>query len=233
MPTTFAYNLLKTHLLANFSCVIAASANVCSQKIAGVKRLNSDTVVAYGLFGLIFTGPLSHLFYQWLDRVTQDRRFRGILMLLGERALFAPIITALSLYFITRFEGKDHEEGVGNLNDLYKMILLNNWKFLTLPVLINLRFVPPMVSSFGIVASSFSLLKASSFFSASRARCQPHRLLLDRFPVGEAPKDRSSSPPGRGAAKLLSDRAGLVLALCRRVSSVRTGMTTVVQRACK
>ena len=128
-----------------FSCVIAASANVCSQKIAGVKRINSDSVVAYGLFGLIFTGPLSHLFYQWLDRVTQDRRFRGLLMLLGERTLFAPIITALSLYFITRFEGKDHEEGMSNMNDLYKMILVNNWKFLTLPVLINLRYVPPML----------------------------------------------------------------------------------------
>lgn len=127
------------------SCVIAASANICSQKIAGAKRLNSDSVLAYGLFGLIFTGPLSHLFYQWLDRVTQDRRFRGLLMLLGERALFAPAITALSLYFITRFEGKDHDEGVTNLTDLYKMILVNNWKFLTLPVLINLRFVPPML----------------------------------------------------------------------------------------
>lgn len=66
-------------------------------------------------------------------------------MLLGERALFAPVITALSLYFITRFEGKDHEEGVSNMNDLYKMILVNNWKFLTFPVLINLRFVPPML----------------------------------------------------------------------------------------
>lgn len=68
------------------------------------------------------------------------------MMLLGERAIFAPAITALSLYFITRFEGKSHEDGVSNLNDLYKLILVNNWKYLTLPVLINFRFVPPMVS---------------------------------------------------------------------------------------
>lgn len=59
--------------------------------------------------------------------------------------MFAPAITALSLYFITRFEGKGHEDGVSNLNDLYKMILVNNWKYLTLPVFINFRFVPPMV----------------------------------------------------------------------------------------
>lgn len=127
------------------SCVVAASANYCSQKIAGTKRVNTDTLVAYGLFGLIFTGPLSHFFYQWLDRLTQDNRFKVILMLLGERALFAPAITALSLYFITRFEGNNHEVGVANMEQLYQTILLNNWKYLTLPVLINFRFVPPML----------------------------------------------------------------------------------------
>lgn len=127
------------------SCVIATSANYCSQKIAGTKKVNSDILVAYGLFGLIFTGPLSHLFYQWLERITNDLRFKQLLMLLGERAIFAPAITALSLYFITRFEGKSHEDGVSNLNDLYKLILVNNWKYLTLPVLINFRFVPPML----------------------------------------------------------------------------------------
>ncbi|EAT41845.1 AAEL006538-PB [Aedes aegypti] len=127
------------------SCVIASSANYCSQKIAGTKKVNTDTLVAYGLFGLIFTGPLSHLFYQWLERITNDRRFKQLMMLLGERAIFAPAITALSLYFITRFEGKSHEDGVSNLNDLYKLILVNNWKYLTMPVLINFRFVPPML----------------------------------------------------------------------------------------
>lgn len=127
------------------SCVIATSANYCSQKIGGVKKVNTDTLVAYGLFGLIFTGPVSHFFYQWLDRITQDRRFKQMLMLLGERALFVPAISALSLYFITRFEGKSHEDGVFIMNDLYKMIVVNNWKYLTLPVLINFRFVPPML----------------------------------------------------------------------------------------
>ena len=138
--------MFTSYLRFFFSCVIATSANYCSQKIAGTKKVNSDTLVAYGLFGLIFTGPLSHVFYQWLERITNDHRFKQLLMLLGERAIFAPAITALSLYFITRFEGKSHEDGVSNLNDLYKLILVNNWKYLTLPVLINFRFVPPMVS---------------------------------------------------------------------------------------
>lgn len=158
------------------SCVIATSANYCSQKIVGVKNANTDTLVAYGLFGLIFTGPLSHLFYQWLDRVTQDRRFRQMLMLLGERAIFAPVITALSLYFITRFEGKNHEEGVSNLNDLYKMIVVNNWKYLTLPVLINFKFVPPMLRVLVANLIGFCWIV---FLSAKRRKAEIRRRLAE------------------------------------------------------
>lgn len=158
------------------SCVIATSANYCSQKIVGVKNANTDTLVAYGLFGLIFTGPLSHLFYQWLDRVTQDRRFRQLLMLLGERAIFAPVITALSLYFITRFEGKNHEEGVSNLNDLYKMIVVNNWKYLTLPVLINFKFVPPMLRVLVANLIGFCWIV---FLSAKRRKAEIRRRLAE------------------------------------------------------
>uniref|UniRef100_A0A182MGR2 Peroxisomal membrane protein 2 n=1 Tax=Anopheles culicifacies TaxID=139723 RepID=A0A182MGR2_9DIPT len=127
------------------SCVIASSANLVSQKLGGVKQVNTDSVLAYGLFGLIFTGPLSHFFYNWLDRITNDTRFKKLLMLLGERALFAPVITALSLYFISRFEYKSHDVALGNLITQYQSILRGNWKYLTLPVFINFNYVPPML----------------------------------------------------------------------------------------
>ncbi|XP_058464121.1 PXMP2/4 family protein 3 [Malaya genurostris] len=154
------------------SCVIATSANLCSQKIAGTKKINTDSLVAYGLFGLIFSGPLSHFFYLWLDRITEDRRFKQMLMLLGERAFFAPALSALSLYFITRFEGKTHEEGVKNLNDLYRIIVLNNWKYLTLPVLINFRFVPPMLR---VLVANFIGFCWIIFLSAKRRKVEQRR----------------------------------------------------------
>uniref|UniRef100_A0A2M3ZAN5 Putative peroxisomal membrane protein 2 pxmp2 n=1 Tax=Anopheles braziliensis TaxID=58242 RepID=A0A2M3ZAN5_9DIPT len=154
------------------SCVIASSANLASQKLTGAKQLNTDSVLAYGLFGLIFTGPLSHFFYGWLDRVTNDVRFKKLLMLLGERLLFAPTITALSLYFISRFEYKSHDEAIINLVTLFRSVLRGNWKFLTLPVFINFNYVPPMLRVLFANIIGFSWIL---FLSAKRRKAEQRR----------------------------------------------------------
>ncbi|ETN61385.1 peroxisomal membrane protein 2, pxmp2 [Anopheles darlingi] len=154
------------------SCVIASSANLASQKLTGAKQLNTDSVLAYGLFGLIFTGPLSHYFYGWLDRVTNDVRFKKLLMLLGERLVFAPTITALSLYFISRFEYKSHDEAIINLITLFRSVLRGNWKFLTLPVFINFNYVPPMLRVLFANIIGFCWIL---FLSAKRRKAEQRR----------------------------------------------------------
>ncbi|XP_050095023.1 peroxisomal membrane protein 2 [Anopheles aquasalis] len=154
------------------SCVIASSANLASQKLTGAKQLNTDSVLAYGLFGLIFTGPLSHFFYGWLDRVTNDVRFKKLLMLLGERLFFAPTITALSLYFISRFEYKTHDEAIINLVTLFRSVLRGNWKFLTLPVFINFNYVPPMLRVLFANIIGFCWIL---FLSAKRRKAEQRR----------------------------------------------------------
>lgn len=66
--------------------------------------------------------------------------------LLFERLIFAPIMQAFSLYTLARFEGKNHAAAMKQLVALYLPVLQANWKWLTMFQIINLAFVPPIVS---------------------------------------------------------------------------------------
>lgn len=95
----------------------------------------------------MFGGTLPHFFYQWLERaIPEGLRLRKLFQFFLERFGFTPIYQALSLYFLSRFEGKNHEFALGNLKKLYWPVLVANWKYLSLLILFNVTFVPPMVS---------------------------------------------------------------------------------------
>lgn len=100
---------------------------------------------AYSLFGLIFGGSVPHYFFKMIEKVVPDMEYKRFAEFILERLTYAPIFTALSLYFLTIFEGKAPEEALKNLKRLYVNILLTNWKYLTLPVFINFNFIPPML----------------------------------------------------------------------------------------
>lgn len=80
-----------------------------------------------------------------IEKVVPDMEYKRFAEFILERLTYAPIFTALSLYFLTIFEGKAPEEALKNLKRLYVNILLTNWKYLTLPVFINFNFIPPML----------------------------------------------------------------------------------------
>lgn len=93
-------------------------------------------------------GPFAHYFYELIGKIVPDVRFRRILEFLLERFTFAPIFVALSLYFLTIFEGKSMDQATLNVLKLYKSVLMANWRYLTLPVFLNFNFVPPMLRVF-------------------------------------------------------------------------------------
>lgn len=66
--------------------------------------------------------------------------------LLLERLIYAPLMQAFSLYTLARFEGKNHKAALKQLYALYMPVLEANWKWLTLFQIINLAFIPPIVS---------------------------------------------------------------------------------------
>lgn len=120
---------------------------ITSQKVSG-QPLNLNSVFAYGAFGALIVGPFAHNFYEIIARIVPDVRFKRLLEFLLERFTFAPILCALSLYFLTIFEGKSPDQATKNLVTMFKPVMLANWRYLTLPVFLNFNFVPPMLRVF-------------------------------------------------------------------------------------
>ncbi|KAH8251092.1 hypothetical protein KR026_010278, partial [Drosophila bipectinata] len=138
------------------ACVLATSANVTSQRLAGAKTLNQHSVFAYGLFGLIFGGSVPHYFYTTVERLfSHDLRFRRFFLFLSERLVYAPTYQALSLFFLALFEGKSPQMAIKNVEKLYWPLLKANWQYLSLFVYLNFAYVPPMFRSISMAIISF------------------------------------------------------------------------------
>uniref|UniRef100_A0A1B6LWH3 Peroxisomal membrane protein 2 n=1 Tax=Graphocephala atropunctata TaxID=36148 RepID=A0A1B6LWH3_9HEMI len=128
------------------SCTVATLANLTSQYIAGVKTIDQDSLVAFGLFGLVFGGSIPHYFYQLLDHVVPYSASRHLLKrLLIERLIFTPLYQMFALYMLTRLEGKNHNQAMSQLIAIYWPLLKANWMWVTILQAINLRFVPPVL----------------------------------------------------------------------------------------
>ncbi|XP_057670796.1 peroxisomal membrane protein 2 isoform X2 [Diorhabda carinulata] len=129
--------------------VIATAGNYASQKLSGDKTLNHHSLLAYGLYGLIFGGTIPHYFYNFLERtISEEASFAVIKKLLIERLVYSPLYQAFTLYVLARLEGKDHKTAMHQLQDLYWLVLSSSWKYLTIIHLINLSFVPPVMRVF-------------------------------------------------------------------------------------
>ncbi|KAJ9595985.1 hypothetical protein L9F63_012806, partial [Diploptera punctata] len=127
-------------------CVIATLGNLTSQYLAGVKVINQDSLIAYGLFGLLFGGSLPHYFYRVLDQyIPDDIAFASFKHLALERLVFMPLFQVLALYMLSRLEGKSQQQAIKHLSTMYWPIVKANWKWLSLLQYINFTFIPPML----------------------------------------------------------------------------------------
>ncbi|XP_078045704.1 peroxisomal membrane protein 2 [Augochlora pura] len=123
------------------SCILASLGNIVSQKISGAKYVNGDSVLVYGLFGLLFGGPIPHYFYQFIHPFVRN----PLLLLLIERCLYTPCYQALTLYVLALFEGNTSNDAMKQMKKLYWPLLSANLKYLTLLQFINFKYVPPML----------------------------------------------------------------------------------------
>ncbi|XP_012275048.1 peroxisomal membrane protein 2 [Orussus abietinus] len=123
------------------SCVITALGNLTGQKLSNVKFINQDSLMAFGLFGLLFGGTVPHYFYKYVRLITKNPW--GILLI--ERLLYTPIFQGATLYLLAWLEGKSHEASMKQTQSLYVPVLAANLKYLTLLQFLNIKYVPPML----------------------------------------------------------------------------------------
>lgn len=72
--------------------VIALDGNATYQRLAGIKPFDLRSVLAFGVFGLLFSGPAQHYFYSFLERAVPDEASFTILKkLFLERVIFFPL----------------------------------------------------------------------------------------------------------------------------------------------
>ncbi|XP_069673609.1 peroxisomal membrane protein 2 [Periplaneta americana] len=128
------------------SCLIATLGNLTSQYLAGVKVINQDSLIAYGLFGLLFGGSVPHYFYRALDTyISDDVALAPLKHLALERLIFMPLFQVLALYMLARLEGKSQQQAAKQLSQMYWPVVIANWKWISLLQFINFTFVHPML----------------------------------------------------------------------------------------
>ncbi|KAK0174418.1 hypothetical protein PV327_010187 [Microctonus hyperodae] len=137
--TNLYSNPVKTRAIT--SLITAAFGNFVAQRITEANKINQDSLIAFGLFGLLFGGPVPYFFYKYIHLFVKNRL--GILAV--ERIVYTPLFEALSLYMLPRLEGKSHQHSCKNLHNRYRSILLTNWKYLTLMQFINMYYIPPIL----------------------------------------------------------------------------------------
>lgn len=123
------------------SCIINTLGNFLYQKTNGGKYINEDRLIAFGLLGLFFGGPMQHYFNLYIRFLVKH----PLAILLIERSIFTPCFQALSLYMLARFEGKSHKASKEQLNKIYWPIIVTNLKYLTLLHYINIKYIPAML----------------------------------------------------------------------------------------
>ncbi|XP_067910940.1 peroxisomal membrane protein 2 [Heterodontus francisci] len=128
------------------SGILSGLGNILSQiverrgKGQNTKSLHFLGPVRFGVFGLVFTGPLSHYFYQYLDKlIPSNVPYSQIKRILLDRLMFAPAFLALFFVVINLLEGKELKD---KMQTGYWTALKMNWKVWTIFQYININYVP-------------------------------------------------------------------------------------------
>ncbi|XP_071513301.1 peroxisomal membrane protein 2 [Panulirus ornatus] len=130
------------------SAFTGALGDFLGQLITKQPSINLFSIARYASFGFVVTGPMAHHFYKMLDKVVPasvwGAAFKRLLL---DRLLFAPLLLLLSLYLLSKLEGKSHRTCMGEVRLKYWAALKMNWKVWTPVQYININYIPQQYRS--------------------------------------------------------------------------------------
>ncbi|KAJ6656568.1 hypothetical protein lerEdw1_003455 [Lerista edwardsae] len=132
------------------SAILSALGSLLSQVIEKSQRkrdpsrgLDLKGPLRFAIYGLLFTGPLSHYFYLYLEKlVPSDVPLALVKRLLIDRLIVAPAFLVVFFFVMNALEGKNTSVFVKKMKSSYWAALKMNWKVWTPVQFINLTYVP-------------------------------------------------------------------------------------------
>uniref|UniRef100_K7GB37 Peroxisomal membrane protein 2 n=1 Tax=Pelodiscus sinensis TaxID=13735 RepID=K7GB37_PELSI len=132
------------------SAVLSALGSLLSQVIERSRRkpgtsksVDLSGPLRFAIYGFLFTGPLSHYFYLYLEQlIPPDAAFAVIKRLLVDRLLVAPPFLVLFFFVMNLLEGKDLSAFTEKMRSSYWAALKMNWKVWTPVQFVNVNYVP-------------------------------------------------------------------------------------------
>uniref|UniRef100_A0A3Q4GKQ5 Peroxisomal membrane protein 2 n=1 Tax=Neolamprologus brichardi TaxID=32507 RepID=A0A3Q4GKQ5_NEOBR len=117
-----------------------------AQKGAPVSNIDAAGAARYAIYGLLITGPVSHLFYQLMEVwIPTTDQFCVVKRLLLDRLIFAPGFLLLFYFVMNILEAKGWTDFEKKMRRSYWTALKMNWKVWTPFQFININFVPVQV----------------------------------------------------------------------------------------
>uniref|UniRef100_A0A3Q4MH25 Peroxisomal membrane protein 2 n=1 Tax=Neolamprologus brichardi TaxID=32507 RepID=A0A3Q4MH25_NEOBR len=114
-----------------------------AQKGAPVSNIDAAGAARYAIYGLLITGPVSHLFYQLMEVwIPTTDQFCVVKRLLLDRLIFAPGFLLLFYFVMNILEAKGWTDFEKKMRRSYWTALKMNWKVWTPFQFININFVP-------------------------------------------------------------------------------------------
>lgn len=112
--------------------------------------LDYNRFVQASITGLVWSGPVTHFWYETLDKILQVLPIQGTLLqkIFLDAIIFSPV--TISGYFVVRslLEGKGLDGGLTKVKNLFVPTLFGAWKFWPAANIIN----------FGLIAKEYRVL---------------------------------------------------------------------------